>query len=91
MSTAVDGTAFWMEQGRTKEQKRRSALTSDDSIRRCDGGDDVLHDTLCERPGDTLDLELLRARGSDGVQPSDVLRVIRVKLLVYDVMSVYPG
>ena len=23
-------------------------LTSDDSVRRCDGGDDVLHDTLRE-------------------------------------------
>ena len=57
-------------------------LTSDDSICRCDGGDDVLHDTLRERPSDALDLELLRARRSDRVQPTDVFRVVRVEFLV---------
>lgn len=59
-----------------------AAGSRDDGVGRSDGGDDVLDDTLSERPGNTLNIELLCTLQSRLVEPVNMIGVIVVDLLV---------
>lgn len=56
--------------------------TSNNSIRRRNGRNDVLDDALRQRPCDAFDVELFRTGQRALVQPLDVIRVVVVKFLV---------
>jgi hypothetical protein len=64
------------------QKKGGKKPTSNDSIRRSDGRNDILDDSLSKTPGDALDVVLLGTGSSSSIEPFDVRRVVGVEFLV---------
>lgn len=59
-----------------------AARGCDDRVRACNRRDDVFDHALRQCPSDALDLELLRAGGSQAEEPGDVIGVVGIELLL---------
>lgn len=62
--------------------RKEDRHTSDDGIRRGDSGDDVFDNSLRQRPGNPLDIELLSATRRLVEHPINMLGIVCIHPLV---------